>query len=109
MAWTVTSGSQTATIGTEHTLATRTNKATYVLMVDVANLADGDELILRCKTKIRTGDTTRTLYTGHFAHAQEDDIIASIPVLSDFEFVATLEQVAGTGRAFPWKIVEIPE
>ena len=41
------SGTQTATIDTEHTLATETDAKVYVLLVDTKNMVNGDELELR--------------------------------------------------------------
>jgi len=37
----ITAGSQTAVIGTEHSLTTQSNFGTYQLLVDLANLAAG--------------------------------------------------------------------
>ena len=98
------SGTQTATIGTEHTLATRTDGKTYVLVVDLNALANGDVVELRVKDMTLAAGTTRTVYKATFAHAQAEPIVHSIPVASAHEFVATLDQTNGTGRAFPWSL-----
>ena len=47
----VGSGSQSCTLDTEHTLDTETTAGVYVLVVDMNNLADGDVVILRIKTR----------------------------------------------------------
>ena len=103
------SGTQTATIGTEHTLATIVTAKTLVLLVDVVNMVNADELELRVKTKILSGGVTRTAYKASYKHAQSaDDLIKiSIPIPSDQEAVFTLKQAAGTGRAFPWKVMSL--
>lgn len=102
-----TGGSQTAVIGTEHTLATITAAGTYQLLVSLRNLADGDELELRVKIKIRTGEALEQVFRGVYSHAQGDTLIAeSPPQPAVVEFVATLKQTAGTGRDFVWSIVE---
>lgn len=103
------SGTQTAVIGTEHTLATITTIKTLVVMVDAVNLVNADELELRVKTKMLSGGVTRVAYRASYKHAQAaDDLIKiSIPIPSDQEAVFTLKQVAGAGRAFPWKVMSL--
>lgn len=103
-----TGGSQTATINTEHTLATITAAGTYQLVVDISNLADGDELELRIKVKARSGSTSRVVFVGTYAHdpGSDGEVAISPPTPAPHEFVATLKQVAGTGRAFDWAIYE---
>ncbi len=100
-------GSQTATVTTEHTLSTITDAGTYVLTVDVSNMALGDELTLRAKLKVRSSGTTRTAYTAHYAQVQENLVVISIPLATVSEVVFTLEQTVGTGRAFNWEVVEL--
>src|SRR4030066_540849 len=103
------SGTQTATISTEHTLATVSTAKTLVLLVDVNAMVNADELELRVKTKMLSGGTTRVAYKASYKHAQPaDDLIKiSIPIPRDQEAVFTLKQVAGTGRAFPWKVMSL--
>lgn len=102
-----TGGSQTATIGTEHTLATVTTAGTYVLAVDTGNMVDGDTLELRLKTKVRTGGTSRLAYFVTYVNAQDDPNKYSVPVPVITEIVATLKQTVGTGRAFPWSLYSL--
>jgi len=103
----VGSGSQTATIDTEHTLDTETTAGVYVLVVDTANLADGDVLILRLKTKYASGGTSRLAFVATYANAQVEPNKYSPPVPVDTEIVATLEQTDGTGRSFPWNFLKV--
>ena len=100
MATSKANGSQTAVISTEHTLSTITDAGSYVLGVDLSNMVLGDKLTLRIKTKVRSVGTTRTTYTANYANVQSILNTLSIPIASPNEFVATLEQTAGTGRAF---------
>lgn len=98
-------GSQTATITTEHTLATVTDAGTYVLGVDTAAMLAGDVLELRIKTKMRTGGTSRLAYGPvRFDGVQAVPNKYSMPIPSEVEAVFTLKQTAGTGRAFPWSV-----
>ena len=94
-------GSQTATGGEDTLSSPITVAGSYVLMVDTSAMVNGDKLILRAKTKVRSVGTTR------LAHVQGEPVIVSIPVASTNEIVFTLEQTAGTGRAYPWEIVEL--
>ena len=107
MAASVASGTQTATVGTEHTLHTSTLAKTFVLIVDTDNLANGDTLELRVKTKVLSTSTSRLAYAASFSHAQAAPVKLSIPVVSLHELVVTLKQTAGTGRSFDWNLVTL--
>jgi hypothetical protein len=103
-----TSGSQTAVIGTEHTLATVVTAGIYVLRVDIANLAVSDLLELRVYTKARNATDTERLIHGpaEFGPIPPDQkLVDSVPIMATGDFKATLKQTAGTGRAFPWVIL----
>lgn len=106
------SGSQTATLDTDHTLTTTTapsGGAIYQLRVDVAALATGESLRLRIRTKARNGDTQRDLYTMESANAQTSGLLDSpaVAVLGGEDIVAILRQSGGTGRAFPWILMRL--
>lgn len=98
------SGTQTATVGTEHTLATITVAGIYVLHVDAAALAAGEELELRVYKTILAAGTERLLDVYYFKHAQGEPCLAAIPVICFTGIRATLKQVGGTGRAYPWAL-----
>jgi hypothetical protein len=100
-------GSQTATVTTEHTLSTITDPGVYQLSVDCNAMALGDELELRAKLKVRSTGTTRQLYLGSYAHVQGDPVKVSIPVSAVSEVVFTLKQTVGTGRTFPWEVIQL--
>jgi len=101
------SGTQTATITTEHTLATDTTNKVYVLKVDLAAMVNGDILELRLYSKILTGGTERLAYVAVYAHAQGVPAVYSPPLPEDISCKATLKQTAGTGRAFPWALLSV--
>jgi len=99
------SGSQTATIGVEHSLATVATAKTRVLAVDMNNLVAGDTVELRIKSKARAADTRRECYLATFIGPLAQPLSFSIPVpmaAADGEF--SLKQTTGTGRAFPWAV-----
>ena len=101
-----TSGSQTATIGTEHTLATITTAGIWILVVDIAAMAAGDIVELRVYGKARSTDTERLLFGpesyGPIVPGQL--LVYSVPVVSPHSSRFSLKQTNGTGRAFPWAI-----
>jgi len=103
----VSSGSQTATISTEHTLDTIATAGVFILAIDMAALVAGDVVEVRIYGKARTGDTERLLHRGTYGPAAlASPLIMSVPIVSPHHFKATLKQTAGTGRAFPWAIYE---
>lgn len=99
------SGSQTATISTEHSLTSQTGIGIYVLLVDTTNMAGGDEIHLKIKTKRLYGETLTLAYDYTFTGAQAEPHKYSVPVPSDVEIVCTLTQTTGTGQVFPWKLL----
>jgi hypothetical protein len=107
------SGTQTATIGTEHTLASVNQTGVYRLRIDTVNLAAGDALELRVKSKALAGGTKRgedmVLYTGVQPTDQlikrSETYETDLAETDGLEF--TLKQTAGTGRAFPWCVTRI--
>lgn len=102
------SGSQTAVISTEHNLGTAITAAgVYVLVVDTSNMANGDTLELRAKTKAKTGSTQRQAYFATYVHAQADLNKYSVPIPVDTELQFTLKQTVGTGRTFDWNILSL--
>lgn len=99
-----TSGSQTATLTTEHDLATVTDAGIYVLAVDVNALVNGETVRLRIYGKARSSDTERLIYDATFSHAQSSPLKESVAIVSPHHMRATLRQDGGTGRAYPWAI-----
>jgi len=112
-------GTQTAVIGTEHTLSTQTDSGIYVLVVNLKNMAAGDTLELRVLKKVLTGDAQHYLvFTASYANIQGDGadagssakgevVVKSLPIESPFSVKFTLKQPAGTGRNFDWRVDQI--
>lgn len=100
------SGTQTATIGTEHTLDTQTVNGIYELEVDANAMVNGDEVELRCYYTVLSGGTERLLFYRCLQHGQTEAIQFSPVIPSDISCRFTLKQTVGTGRAFPWKNVK---
>lgn len=99
-------GSTTAD-GTEQTLNTTSPETTagaYQVAIDVANMAAGDVLEIRIKEKARSADTQRTVLHDVLSHAQAEPLWFSPPLLLINGWDVTIEQTAGTNRAYPWSI-----
>ncbi len=102
-----TSGTQTATVTTEHVLATITTAGVYELAVDTNAMVNGDELELKITDRVLTGGTNRTCYFASFAHVQATNTKKSPPIVVLFNATFTLKQTAGTSRDFPWGVNRI--
>lgn len=100
-------GSQTATLDTEHVLNTTSPETTdgvFQLFVDCNAMTSSDVTILRAKEKARSGDTQRTLWTITMSGVQAEPLIVTPPLILLHGWAFTLEQTDGTGRAYPWSI-----
>jgi hypothetical protein len=104
------SGSQTATINTEHTLNSPTPNTTdgvFQVFIDVSAMVAGDVLELRIKEKCRAADTIRQALMSTLAGVQSDPLWVSPSLILMHGWDVTLRQTAGTGRAFPWSIRQV--
>lgn len=105
------SGTQSATVTTEHTLADVAVAGVFTLHVDTVNMIAGDVLELRIYQIILTSGTRRVAYIGAYYGAQPtDDIIKiSVPIGNELTDAGslrfTLKQTFGTSRNFPWKVL----
>jgi hypothetical protein len=106
------SGTQTATVGTEHFLTSPNVVGTFTFHVDTINMAAGDIVELRVYQMVLTGGTQRVAYFTTYSDAQSADDLIKISVPISNELTDTnslrfsLKQTAGTGRAFPWKVLK---
>ena len=105
------SGTQTATIGTEHFVEDTPNTGVFTFHVDTVNMVAGDILELRVYQMVLTAGTSRVVAFAAFYGAQlTDDLIkASLPIGNELADATSLrfslKQTFGTGRAFPWKVL----
>ncbi len=106
------SGTQTATVTTEHTLQDTSAAATYQLFVDTTNMQSGDELELRVYKMAKSGGTRLVTYYIKYNGAQPTDDRGklSVPIttgLTDSGAIRfTLKQTLGTSRNFDWEVVK---
>lgn len=104
------SGSQTATISTEHDLATITTAGVYQLAVDLNAMTDGsteDRVTIRAYGKARSSDTERLMEQWEFTGSQAKPLFRTNPEISPHSLRYTLRQDQGTGRAFPWAVYTV--
>lgn len=105
------SGTQTATLTTEHTLLDVAVAGTFTLHVDKNAMAAGDDLELRIYQIVLTSGTRRVAYVVKYSGVQPaDDLISiSVPISNELtdsgSLRFTLKQNYGTGRAYPWKVL----
>ena len=108
-----TSGSQTATLTTQHTLATISTAGVFVLAVNLINLADGEDVELKAYLAVDTLDDRNLVYQQTYTHKQGDGtadtgsgmvVALSPPIPSPISIRFTLEQNGGSGRVFDWAI-----
>ena len=106
------SGTQAATVSTEHTLLDVAVAGTFTLHVDTVNMAAGDTLELRIYQRGLAGGTRRVGYFQSFPDAQyTDDLVKiSVPISNELTDTGalrfTLKQTVGTGRSYPWKVLK---
>jgi hypothetical protein len=99
------SGSQAATINTEHTLTTQTTGGWYTLVLDTNAMANGDTLEIRGYLKCKTGSTSRLAFIETRQNVQLDivQVFGNLPV--DTEVIFSIKQTSGTGRTYDWNVL----
>jgi hypothetical protein len=103
-------GTQTATLTTEHELLSINTAGVYIINVDCSLMQAGDITELRVYQIAITGGTEQEVLYGRFEGAQIEKMKKSIPVsnaLTDSGSVRfTLKQLVGTGRNYYWSVVK---
>ena len=108
MTWTLdSSGTQSSTVGTEHSLATSTSNGTFVYEVDMSALVAGEVVELRVKGTTLTGGTAAQMWKGTYPAPLTNPRVQSPPVPSDISINVTLKQISGSSRSFPWKLLRV--
>ncbi len=106
----VTSSSITLT-GSEQTVGSQqTTAGTYVLDLDLVNMAAGDVVELYIyKTVATTAGTERLMDRVTFTNAQGDPVVSTVPVpiVTGQTVTFKLKQPTGTGRAVPYTIMTL--
>lgn len=106
------SGTQSATVTTEHTLLDVSAAGVYTFHVDTVNMVAGDIVELRIYQIVLTGGTRRVAYvTAYYGAQPTDDLIKiSVPISNELtdsgSLRFSLKQTFGTSRDFPWKVLQ---
>lgn len=108
MAISVTNSGTLSASTSEQTLgASRTDGKTYVLQVDLNNMAAGDVVEIRAKAKVLTGSTERVIYKATFANAQGYPVVQTPPIPAPYQVTFTLKQPTGTSRDFDYALMSL--
>lgn len=106
------SGTQTATVTTEHTLEQVSVAGVFVFNVDLSNMAAGDIVEIRVKRiTLSAGDLELVkgypviFYGAQFDPSWESEVFAN-DLAATGALTLTLKQTFGTGRNFPWKVMK---
>jgi hypothetical protein len=102
------SGTQTATVGTEHTLASVNVAGVYQFWADLSGMLAGDVVELRVYRMVKSGGTSRVVAMAAFYGVQPtDDAVkrtdgqaCPLAVTDGLKF--TLKQTFGTSRTFDY-------
>src|SRR5678816_1035681 len=101
------SGTQTATIGTEHTLYNPTTSKFFTGLVDLTNMASGDTTEIRVYIIAKTAGSYILYHMQSYSGVQTTPLVFLPPLPSDIGYKLTLKQTAGTGRTYDWKVFEV--
>lgn len=107
MAAVESSGTQTAVIGTEHTLAAPSTNKTRVLIADVSALTSTELLELRAYGPVLSGGTSQLIKIVLFTGVVSEPATESPPFVMPQGGSFSLKQTSGTGRAFPWAVITL--
>jgi hypothetical protein len=109
MAWTEVAANSVTTDGTEQTIsgASYTTSGTYILSINAKNIANGDMVIIRVKTKVDASDSADVAYDGLYANVQAapKKFSIAVPITSNGEITFTIERKTGTDRAYRYSIM----
>lgn len=106
----VGSGTQTATIGTEHTLFTQSAAKTCILHVDRSALALGEVVTINIYDRMLSGDaspvpgTSLPMWSSSYPGGAAEGPIQSPAVCVAYEALFTIKQINGTGRGIKWRV-----
>lgn len=103
----IASGTQAATISTEHTLVTDTSNRNYYCGVDLGAMQLGDVTEIRVYGILLSAGAERLLDYRVFANVQEEKIQRFGPYPENISIKYTLTQTAGTGRSYPWNLLDV--
>lgn len=99
-----TAGTQTCSVGQEHTLFSVTTTGKYIAYFDASALTNGDELESRIYEAAVSGAVLAESDLAYFANVQADDVKWTRAIVVNHAVKMTLKQTLGTGRSFRWEL-----
>ena len=106
MSWTLSdSGTTTPVVGTPSTLFTDTNNATFQFAIDTSNMALGDLLQVQINSIDLSGGSQILMWEAFYQHVTLAPLKVSPFMASDQSIQVVINQLAGTARAFAWKML----
>jgi hypothetical protein len=104
---TVNSQGTTTADGTEQTLWDVTTDKTFAGRLTLGLMQSGDIVVIRTYYKVRSTSTLDQEWEDTYRDAQTTKkVIKFAPEPSNVEYKVTLQQTAGTNRAYDWKLFE---
>jgi hypothetical protein len=100
-------GTQTAVIGTEHTLFNPVTNKFFTAYIDLANMAANDIVEIRVSVIAKAAGAYRQYDIQTYADVQLNPLVYIAPLPSDIGYKITLKQTAGTARTYDWKVYEV--
>lgn len=104
------SGTQAATVGTEHFLGTdpEATDGAFQFVVDVSVLARGDTLEIRVyEAALSTDVVSQQAARWPILNEQDDDLFVSPALILLHRWRFSIKQTVGTGRSFKWSIRKV--
>lgn len=105
MAWTLEASGTKTTAATEDTLSTITTIKTLLFEIDTSAMLLGDIIRIKIYTTVLASGTSRFFQDIFLGHVQAEPIKQSQACASDIEYHVTIQRIAGTDRAYPWKVL----
>lgn len=104
------SGTQSATVGTEHFLGTDpdTTAGVFQFVVELVNMVRGDTLEIRVYEKATgSGDTARQIQVWTITNEQIDPLFMSPALILLHGWRFSIKQTTGTSRDFKWSVRKV--
>jgi hypothetical protein len=100
-------GTQTAVVGTEHTLFNPTTNKWFSGWVDLTNMTSTDTVEIRIYVIAKTAGSYIIYTIDSFTGVQTEPLYHAPSLPSDIGYKCTLKQTAGTARTYDWKFYEV--
>lgn len=100
-------GTQAATPGTPHILASPATIKTRMVSVDVSALAGTETVEIRIKGPVLAAGTVQLIKLFTYKAGEAEPHAQTLPIVQPQGGDITLTQVGGSSRSFPWDIITL--